>query len=542
MYESAESDIQGAYVGAPCKLICVRKAATAAQLVVARPMGGTTLSAEGQYRGSAMESQEQSPGDVVTAGEDSHPITQAIDTVEVMHAGATAPAVNTMDPPTIPLAPMKRMQARFNPLADGLMYVVVFVGGFVGVGCRHALDMLLPSVSGTPFVVGTFVSNMVACFLFAMLTEFMATASWLRRRVRQVVSRGVGLGLLGGLSTMSGVMLETMEGLHERHIASALGYLAGNFAGGLLTAAAGVVLMQALLSRSTRKRVRGAFSAVSVSDSAESDTQGVRHVKVADVARSAAQAAMEAAQTAQQIAQTGQVPRVETPTVPPTASQPMQTGRVPQIPPLVVPQLTQSSQPLLREPDTSDLGQLPEPIQQSQPIQQPQQQSQPIQQPANPLPPSFEPKPITAEISLVARPDYRGGALMMWMICLFGGLGAMARYVLDVSIQQGWNRENRRTNRNFPLSTLVINGVASLCAGIAMMSYYSQSVDMDTVMMFVVGFLGGFSTFSTALNEVVSLIRQRRFTLALGYGIATVAVPLICVAAGFGIALLANPA
>ena len=87
---------------------------------------------------------------------------------------------------------------------------------------------------------------------------------------------------------------------------------------------------------------------------------------------------------------------------------------------------------------------------------------------------------------------------MMWMICLFGGLGAMARYVLDVSIQRGWNRENRRTNRNFPLST--------------------------------------------ALNEVVSLIRQRRFTLALGYGIATVAVPLICVAAGFGIALLANPA
>lgn len=347
-----------------------------------------------------MESQEQSPGDVVTAGEDSHPITQAIDAVEVTHAGATAPAANTMDPPTIPLAPMKRMQARFNPLADGLMYVVVFVGGFVGVGCRHALDMLLPSVSGTPFVVGTFVSNMVACFLFAMLTEFMATASWLRRRVRQVVSRGVGLGLLGGLSTMSGVMLETMEGLHERHIASALGYLAGNFAGGLLTAAAGVVLMQALLSRSTRKRVRGAFSAVSVSDSAESDTQGVRHVKVADVARSAAQAAMEAAQaaqqaaqTAQQIAQTGQVPRVETPTVPPTASQPMQTGRVPQIPPLAVPQLTQPAHPLLREPDTPDLGQLPE-----------IQQSQPIQQPANPLPPSFEPKPITAEISLVADP------------------------------------------------------------------------------------------------------------------------------------------
>lgn len=349
-----------------------------------------------------MESQEQRAADSPNAGDEPNPATQSIDVAEVACADVRpSGAAASKHPPQIPLAPMKRMQARFNPLADGLMYLVVFVGGFVGVGFRRATDLLLPSVSGTPFVVGTFVSNMVACFLFAMLTEFMATASWLRRRVRQVVSRGVGLGLLGGLSTMSGVMLETMEGLHERHIASALGYLAGNFAGGLLTAAAGVVLMQALLSRSTRKRVQGAFSAVSVSDSAESDTQGVRHVKVADVARSAAQAAMEAAQAAQQaaqaaqqIAQTGQVPRVETPTVPPTASQTMQTGCVPQNPPLAVPQLAQPSQPLLREQDTSDLGQLPEPI----------QQSQPIQQPANPLPPSFEPKPITAEISLIADP------------------------------------------------------------------------------------------------------------------------------------------
>ena len=124
---------------------------------------------------------------------------------------------------------------------------------------------------------------------------------------------------------------------------------------------------------------------------------------------------------------------------------------------------------------------------------------------------------------------------MTWMICLFGGIGAMARYVLDVSIQRSWNRDG---NHSFPLATLVINGVASLCAGIAMMSYYAQSVDMGTVMTFVVGFLGGFSTFSSAINEVLSLIRKRRFAMALGYGAATVAVPLACVALGFGIAML----
>lgn len=315
-----------------------------------------------------MESQEQRAADSPNAGDEPNPATQSIDVAEVARADVRpSGAAASKHPPQIPLAPMKRMQARFNPLADGLMYLVVFVGGFVGVGFRRATDLLLPSVNGSPFVVGTFVSNMLACFLFAMLTEYMATASWLRRRVRQVVSRGVGLGLLGGLSTMSGVMLETMEGMREQRFGSALGYLAGSFAGGLIAAAVGVALMQALLARGTRKRVRNAIadastaSVSSMSDSGESDVpaaqnvqnnvpdaQGVRHVKVADAAHSAAQAALEAAQAAQQAAQ--------------VAQQVAQTGQVPKI----------ESKP---------------------------QSSQPVA----PLP-SFEPKPVTAEIPLVADP------------------------------------------------------------------------------------------------------------------------------------------
>ena len=288
-----------------------------------------------------MESQKRKTEDgpaEVNAGTEPNPATQSIDINEVAHASVRpSGAAASKNPPQIPLAPMKRVQARFNPLADVVMYVVVFVGGFFGVGCRHVLDMLMPSVGGTPFVVGTFVSNMVACFLFAMLAEYMATASWLRRRVRQGVSRGVGLGFLGGLSTMSGVMLETMEGLHEQRFAAAFGYLAGSFVCGLIASAAGMALMRVVTSHGIRKRVRAALADASVSDSGESDIrsnagqpqmsdspesdtqgeQGVRHVKVADAAHSAAQAALEAAQTAQQAAQiaqqaaqTGQVPRI----------------------------------------------------------------------------------------------------------------------------------------------------------------------------------------------------------------------------------------
>ena len=35
---------------------------------------------------------------------------------------------------------------------------------------------------------------------------------------------------------------------------------------------------------------------------------------------------------------------------------------------------------------------------------------------------------------------------MTWMICLFGGIGAMARYVLDVSIQRSWNRDGNHSS------------------------------------------------------------------------------------------------
>lgn len=381
-----------------------------------------------------MESQKSEPGFSPNAGDDPNPATESIDRTEVTRVGIRpSGAAAAPNPPQIPLAPMKRVQARFNPLADGLMYLVVFIGGFVGVGCRHGLDMLLPSVNGTPFVVGTFVSNMLACFLFAMLTEYMTTASWLRRRVRQAVSRGVGLGFLGGLSTMSGVMLEMMEGLRERHVASAFGYLAGSFVGGIVAALAGVLVMRWLLAKGTRKRVRdahfvsdspetdnqrtkmraqmsdspesdkyGAESTVWMSDSGESDilgaemgAGGVKHVKVADVAHSAAQAALEAAQIAQRAAQ--------------QASQAAQSPSLAsQASPILTALESQTPEADTRMP-ASTVHSTVQLTTQSTTYSTTQYSVQPSTQPIVPSSasadlPSFEPKPVTAEISMVPDP------------------------------------------------------------------------------------------------------------------------------------------
>ena len=114
----------------------------------------------------------------------------------------------------------------------------------------------------------------------------------------------------------------------------------------------------------------------------------------------------------------------------------------------------------------------------------------------------------------------------MLLVCVCGGLGAMVRYVFDVSIRRGWHHA-------FPLATLLINVLASFCAGMAAAGYAYHTVDHATSLIFVAGFLGGMSTFSAAINEMVSLARNRRWWLAWWYLLATVAAPLLCAALGW---------
>ncbi|WP_428886771.1 CrcB family protein [Bifidobacterium dentium] len=322
---------------------------------------------ESQTRGPLHGGQaddEPKPPRWLGAGEDPNPATQAISVVEAANADAQPQgAAAASNPPQIPLAPLKRVQARFNPLADGLMYLVVFVGGFVGVGLRRVLDEMMPAAEGQPFVPGTFVSNMLACFLFAMLVEYMAVASWWPRRMRQIASRGIGLGMLGGLSTMSGLMLETMEGMSTHHVTGALLYLAISFVGGMIASVAGLGIMQLLLARRTRRAVR---EALRLSDSPESDNltmrkglaEGYTQVKVADMAHSAAQAALEAAAAAQAAAT--------------TAARAAQSESV-------------------ESQESPGLAELADATRRNSPV-------------PSVNPPSFEPKPITAEIPLVADP------------------------------------------------------------------------------------------------------------------------------------------
>lgn len=157
-------------------------------------------------------------------------------------------------PPQIPLAPVKRVQAQFNPLADLLLYLVVFVGGCIGTAMRFGLAEAFPSPLArrgvlSAFHVATFGANMVACLVLAMVTICMSHASWLTRRVKQLVSKGVGLGVCGGCSTLSTLGIEELASLRGGEIGGTVLYVLVTFACGALCSALGVKLGLLLTAR-----------------------------------------------------------------------------------------------------------------------------------------------------------------------------------------------------------------------------------------------------------------------------------------------------
>ena len=117
------------------------------------------------------------------------------------------------------------------------------------------------------------------------------------------------------------------------------------------------------------------------------------------------------------------------------------------------------------------------------------------------------------------------------LICLCGGLGAGLRYLLDTLVKARWQVD-------LPLSTMIINLLAGLAAGLVAALAAFHGLPNWGRLLLATGLLGGFSTFSTAVYEVLALTRRRRHLAALGYLAASMLLPPLLTALGF---LLAGP-
>ena len=122
---------------------------------------------------------------------------------------------------------------------DPKLLVIVFVGGTVGSTGRYALSVLPATGPESAFHMGTLTANLIACFFYSGIASLVASAHWINAAHKPYWNRGWCMGVCGGLSTMSALMLETFKSLLDGHTAWGLLYLLTTFVSVLLVAAIG---------------------------------------------------------------------------------------------------------------------------------------------------------------------------------------------------------------------------------------------------------------------------------------------------------------
>ena len=109
------------------------------------------------------------------------------------------------------------------------------------------------------------------------------------------------------------------------------------------------------------------------------------------------------------------------------------------------------------------------------------------------------------------------------------GLGAGTRFVVD-----GLVRSKVRTA--LPVGTIAINIAGSFLLGLVAGLVITHAAPAELQAIAGTGFLGGFTTFSTASFETVRLIQSRRTGLALLNGVGTAVAAVAAAAAGLALA------
>lgn len=111
-------------------------------------------------------------------------------------------------------------------------------------------------------------------------------------------------------------------------------------------------------------------------------------------------------------------------------------------------------------------------------------------------------------------------------VALGGAMGAVSRFLVG-------NVVSKALGSAWPYGTFIINIVGCFCMGILMTVIAERQLLPAAWRLFLcVGFLGGFTTFSSFGYEAISLINQGKLLEALGYVGGSVLLGLVAAAIG----------
>jgi CrcB protein len=90
----------------------------------------------------------------------------------------------------------------------------------------------------------------------------------------------------------------------------------------------------------------------------------------------------------------------------------------------------------------------------------------------------------------------------IFFVFIGGGLGSILRYLLSGAIY-------RWTNSVFPLGTIAVNTIGCFLIGLMMAGMGDRFMVSPSLRIFLtIGFLGGFTTFSTFSYETIALLKD----------------------------------
>jgi len=120
--------------------------------------------------------------------------------------------------------------------------------------------------------------------------------------------------------------------------------------------------------------------------------------------------------------------------------------------------------------------------------------------------------------------------VVILLVAVFGGFGAVARFVVDGLVRG-------RVRSIGSVGTVIINVTGAIALGIIAGLVAAHIAQPDWQIVIGTGFLGGYTTFSTTSFETVRLIQQGRFRLAVVLALSQLALALAGATGGYAIGL-----